>query len=307
MNTHYHRITAFFAVITLTLITGCLPVKEQQSTTAANTQNSVPSSLAVPSINYENIKNGVELVRKGYEFGGMAQLKEVIVDCHGKLKASNDRQLLELCTVIEITSSNLNHDFVKKSGIAGTALDDQFFSFDSMGSRVEPAWIRAGFIDETQRKNIIEVLTDKTEVYYNQSFSTQTQGQSPATLNPVYTELMSLIESGKHTAGEYHSYLRKHDFDQGADEKLPGFSVFSKGIFLEEDEENLDDVITLYFDHHHKLVAIFSFSIGSKLPLSKKFVEKSQVENGQIVFLVKNHPMRKKIERFTKEWVSVMN
>jgi len=303
----YHHIAVIFFIATTLLTASCSSVKEQQPSPQANVSDKVISPpVTTPPM--DTVKNGVELAKKGYETGGMTEIKQMVVDCYSKLNASNDRQLLELCTVIEVTASNLDNNFRQQMGIAGDSpLADQFFSFDSVGSRVVSAWIKAGFTDEKQRTNMIKVLVEKAGLYHTQSFSTQTPDQLPPASGSesVYAELMSLIDSGKNTLGEYQSYLKKHDFSQDANEKFPGFNIFQKDISGDDSESpSPEDVITLFFDNHYQLVAIFSFSIGSKLPYSKQFVEKSQVGNGQLVFLIKKHPMSKKIERQMKEWVS---
>ncbi|OQW91294.1 MAG: hypothetical protein BWK78_05035 [Thiotrichaceae bacterium IS1] len=303
---YHHNIATLFVIATTLLIASCSSVKEQQPNPVNNAVSpaTTPSSSNLNLNNHENIQNGVQMVRKAYESGGMTQIKEMIVDCYNQLiKGSNVRQLLELCTVIEAAASNLNHDFMKGMGIPETSpFANPFFSFDLMGGRVNSAWIKAGFTDEEQRTNIIKVLVEKAELYYNQSFSTQSRDQS-VPVSGVYTELKSLIESGTNTLGEYRSYLKKYDFSQDANEKLPGFNIFQTEIQTKEDSSSPEDVIILFFDNHHQLVAIFSFLMDSELSPSKKFVEKSPVGNGQLAFLIK-HPMSKKIERYMKEWVS---
>lgn len=310
---YHHNIATLFVIATTLLIASCSSVKEQQPNPVNNAVSpaTTPSSSNLNLNNHENIQNGVQMVRKAYESGGMTQIKEMIVDCYNQLiKGSNVRQLLELCTVIEAAASNLNHDFMKGMGIPETSpFANPFFSFDLMGGRVNSAWIKAGFTAEEQRTNIIKVLVEKAELYYNQSFSTQSHDQSPSASSSklVYAELKSLIESGKSTLGEYQSYLKKHDFSQDANEKLPGFNIFQKDVYkdisTEEDYSSPDDALILLFDNHYQLVAIFSFLMDSELSPSKKFVEKSSVGNGQLAFLIK-HPMSKKIERYMKEWVS---
>jgi hypothetical protein len=117
----------------------------------------------------------------------------------------------------------------------------------------------------------------------------------------MFSELLSLIKRGKRTESEYRAYLKKHDFDQGTEDKLPGFTVSGVDIF--NDSPSPEDIIRLYFDEDQQLVAIFSFS-GLGAANSDVFVEKAEIANGKLLFLVKKHPMAKQLKRHVKEIMS---
>jgi len=117
----------------------------------------------------------------------------------------------------------------------------------------------------------------------------------------MFSELMSLIKRGKRTVGEYRTYLKKNDFDQSTEDKLPGFAIYGVDIF--NDSPSPEDIIRLYFDEDQQLVAIFSFS-GLHSANSEVFVEQANIANGKLLFLVKKHPMAKQLKRYVKEVMS---
>jgi len=117
----------------------------------------------------------------------------------------------------------------------------------------------------------------------------------------IFSELMSLIKSGKRTVSEYRTYLKKYDFDHSTEDGLPGFSV--SGIDIFNDSPSPEDIIRLYFDEDQQLVAIFSFS-GLGAANHDLFVEKAEIANGKLLFLVKKHPMVKQLKRHVKEIMS---
>jgi hypothetical protein len=117
----------------------------------------------------------------------------------------------------------------------------------------------------------------------------------------MFSELMSLIKSGKRNVSEYRAYLKKQGFDKSTEDKLPGFTIYGVDIF--NDSPSPENVIRLYFDEDQQLVAIFSFG-GLDSGNSEVFMEQANIANGKLLFLVKKHPLAKQLKRYVKEMVS---
>ena len=155
-------------------------------------------------------------------------------------------------------------------------------------------------IDLLQNK-LVEVADFKPMPIRLQAKSEAVQSVPVPNTKNMFGELMYLIKSGKRTVSEYRTYLKKYDFDHSTEDGLPGFSV--SGIDIFNDSPSPEDIIRLYFDEDQQLVAIFSFS-GLGAANSDVFVEKAEIANGKLLFLVKKHPMAKQLKRHVKEIMS---